>query len=131
MKFNALKKFYFLNVKHCEIIKYGLSGFFRSIVTIFIFNLLLLQLNYILSHLISIMFSIFLTCAINIRFVFNKQITQRRIFNQFLIVSAYFAISTFLLFSFVSLGISPRYSQLLTILMLFFPFFFVSKYFST
>ena len=131
MKSNFLEKINFFKVMYFEIIKYGLSGFLRSFVTIFIYNLLLMHLNYILSHLVSIMFSIFMACAINIRFVFNKRITRRRILYQLLIVSAYIAISTFFLFSFVSFGISPRYSQLLSILILFMPFFLISKYFST
>jgi hypothetical protein len=128
MDINFIKRFFFSKIRFYELFLYTLNGFFRSSLAIIIFNILLTQFNYLTSNLIGIVSAAVITGAVNIKFVFKKKINSRRSINQLLVFLIYLAISTFLLTAFVLFGISPKYAQMMTIIILFFPIYLISQY---
>lgn len=107
--------------------KYALNGAFRTFITVIIFNICLFSLNYITSHILSVVISIYLSSAINIRFVFLQKLTKRRMIYQFLVSILYLLVSSCFLYITVLFGIDPKIAELIIVGLLFLPFYFISR----
>jgi putative flippase GtrA len=111
--------------KYHQFIKFSFVGILRSLLCIMLFSFYQKFTTPIFANIVAIITVVFFGFILNIIFVFKEDIKFSLILNQIPIVFIYLIASTFLLKSFILIGLTASVAQILCVGFLF-PFSFIA-----
>jgi putative flippase GtrA len=111
--------------KYHQFIKFSFVGILRSLLCIALFSFYQNFTTPIFANIVAIITVVFFGFILNIIFVFKEDIKLNLILNQIPIVFIYLIASSFLLKSFILIGLTASVAQILSVGFLF-PFTFIA-----